>query len=87
MQKVSHLVSWTRNCSAKPVPGERFVFSQFSGEPQCFLTAEELLSELASAGFVPDPAVPLIEHNRREHRSLVASSGPVIYEGAFRRAV
>ena len=29
--------------SAVPVQGESFVFTQFSGEPQCFLTTEQLV--------------------------------------------
>jgi len=72
--------------SAAPVPGETFVFTQFSGEPQCFLTESELVAELAAAGFSPDPAVPLREHNRPRHGALSAG-GPVIYEAAFRFGV
>jgi ubiquinone/menaquinone biosynthesis C-methylase UbiE len=68
---------------AGAVPGESFVFTQFSGEPQCFLTGAELLSELGAAGFVPDPAVPLVEHNRPKPGSL-SGGAPVIYEGGFR---
>jgi SAM-dependent methyltransferase len=67
----------------QPVPGEPFVFTEFSGAPQCFLTAPQLLAELADAGFVPDPAVPLTEHNLPRPGSI-RSAGPVIYEGAFR---
>ena len=70
---------------ASPVPGETFVFTQFSGEPQCFLTEAELLGELADAGFAPDPAVPLTECNR-PRPGQIRSGGPVIYEAAFRRA-
>lgn len=69
---------------AEPVPGEQFVFTQFSGQPQCFLTAEELVAELASAGFEPDAAVPLTELNRSGAPRL-AGGPPVIYEAAFRR--
>jgi ubiquinone/menaquinone biosynthesis C-methylase UbiE len=69
--------------SVAPVPGETFVFTQFSGAPQCFLTEAELLAELAAAGFTPDSAVPLREHNRPPAGALRAG-GPVIYEGAFR---
>jgi SAM-dependent methyltransferase len=69
--------------AATPVPGESFVFTQFSGEPQCFLTDVELLAELAPAGFSPDPAVPLREHNRPPAGAL-RRGGPVIYEAAFR---
>ena len=66
---------------AEPVPGESFVFTQFSGQPQCFLTAEQLAAELATAGFVADPSYPLRELNRR---GLRTSAVPVIYEGVFR---
>jgi SAM-dependent methyltransferase len=69
---------------AVPIAGEQYVFTQFSGEPQCFLTADDLVSELRAAGFAADPAVPLTEHNRRTG-AIVAASGPVIYEGGFRR--
>ena len=71
--------------SAAPVPGEPFVFREFSGEPQCFLTEEQLLAELARAGFEPDPLVPLTEHNRPRAKALITQRGPVIWEGAFRR--
>ncbi|HEX5069467.1 MAG TPA: class I SAM-dependent methyltransferase [Vicinamibacterales bacterium] len=67
-----------------PIPGESFVFTQFSGQPQCFLTAEQLVAEMAGAGFAADPSVPLRELNRRPHDSL-RTGGPVIYEGVFRR--
>ena len=70
----------------KPVASETFVFTQFSGRPQCFLTEEQLVSELSAAGFVPEPAVPLTEYNRSGQGTLVPGSPPVIYEAAFRRA-
>ncbi len=68
-----------------PVPGERFAFTQFSGRPQCFLTERQLLDELSDAGFAPDPAVPLREHNRPAAAIVRVVSVPVLYEGAFRR--
>jgi hypothetical protein len=68
-----------------PVAGEAFVFTQFSGEPQCFLTESQLVSELASVGFVPDPRVPLTEYNRARPGALPTGPKPVIYEAAFRR--
>jgi SAM-dependent methyltransferase len=68
--------------AARPLPGEEFVFDQFSGEPQCFLTAEQLVAELAVAGF--EPQSPLTEYNRPRKGALV-TGGPVIYEGVFRR--
>ena len=68
---------------AEPVGGEPFVFTQFSGQPQCFLTSEQILEELGRAGFAPDAALPLRELNRPS-AMLRAGSGPVIYEGTFR---
>jgi ubiquinone/menaquinone biosynthesis C-methylase UbiE len=70
---------------ATPVPGETFVFSQFSGEPQCFLTEAQLRAELAEAGFLPDAAVPLTELNRPRPGSISIGRAPVIYQAAFRR--
>ena len=68
------------------VPGEPFVFTQFSGEPQCFLTEEQLVAELDRAGFVPEPGVPIREYNRGQPGTLCSGSAPVIYEGILRRA-
>jgi ubiquinone/menaquinone biosynthesis C-methylase UbiE len=68
----------------EPVPGESFVFTEFSGEPQCFLTRDQLIEELAAAGFIPDTAVPLTEHNRPRPGTLRVGGPPVIYEAAFR---
>ncbi len=73
----------TLAAEARPMAGECFVFTQFSGSPQCFLTEDQLLSELAAVGFEPDLSVPLTEHNRPQPNAL-CSGGPVIYEGAFR---
>ena len=69
----------------EPVAGETFVFTQFSGAPQCFLTERQLLDELHAAGFEPDPSVPLRELNRPAP-GLRTTGGPVIYEGAFRHS-
>jgi SAM-dependent methyltransferase len=68
----------------RPIPGETFVFTEFAGQPQCFLTAEQLSSELGAAGFVSDPLVPLTEYNRPA-AGAIHKGGPVIYEAAFRR--
>ena len=68
-----------------PVPGESFVFTEFSGRPQCFLTAEQLVTELGSAGFVPEPGVPLTEYNRAGTELLRVGTPPVIFEAGFRR--
>lgn len=69
---------------AHPVPGETFVFTQFSGQPQCFLTESQLFEELGAENFAADDAVPLTEYNRPSVTAL-QPSGPVIYEAAFRR--
>lgn len=70
----------------RPVAGEPFVFTEFSGEPQCFLTADQLVSELGHAGFVPDEEVPLTEYNRPAPGLARVGGPPVIYEALFRRA-
>jgi len=75
----------TMSDSVAPVSGEPFVFTQFSGQPQCFLTEAQLVDEMRDAGFGREPAVPLREYNRPTH-ATVQISGPVIYEAAFRRA-
>ena len=67
-----------------PEPGESFVFTQFSGQPQCFLTSDEIKTELATAGFRSDPSHPLRELNRPSSGVRVGRA-PVIYEGLFRR--
>jgi SAM-dependent methyltransferase len=74
----------TLPANAEPLRGESFVFTQFSGEPQCFLTREQLVSELGAAGFTPEPSFPLAEHNLPRPGSLTTGA-PVIYEAAFRR--
>jgi SAM-dependent methyltransferase len=69
----------------EPVAGEPFVFTQFSDEPQCFLTETQLESELGRVGFVRDPGVPFREYNLPQPGTLSMGSAPVIYEAAFRR--
>ena len=68
---------------ARPGAG-LFVFTQFAGEPQCFLTEEELTGELLLAGFDKDSPGPLTEYNRPVPGRTLTHSGPVIYEGMFR---
>ena len=75
----------TLSADVAPVPGEPFVFTEFSGRPQCFLTERQLIEELGAAGFDPDPGVPLTEYNRPPRGSLRTGGPPVIYEMAFRR--
>jgi SAM-dependent methyltransferase len=70
--------------AAEPLDGESFVFTQFSGQPQCFLTEKQLVTELAACGFDPDPSLPLRELNRPPIGALPTSLAPVIYEGLFR---
>lgn len=61
----------------QPVDGEPFVFTEFSGAPQCFLTEAQLIEELAAAGFAQEPGIPIKEYPREGNR-------PTIYEGIFR---
>lgn len=68
-----------------PVAGEPFVYTQFSGEPQCFLTEAQLDAELCRVGFVRDPSVPFHEYNLPKPGALSIGTAPVIYEAAFRR--
>jgi SAM-dependent methyltransferase len=74
----------TLPAEVQPVPGEIFVFTQFSGSPQCFLTDEQLVSELDAVGFAPEPAVPLRELNRSPAGAIRSGNAPVIHQGAFR---
>jgi ubiquinone/menaquinone biosynthesis C-methylase UbiE len=79
--------TFSRNTLAagdRPVPGEAYVFTQFAGEPQCFLTEEELKAELLRVGFEKDPPGPLTEYNRPLAGRTLTRGGPVIYEGTFR---
>lgn len=69
---------------AQPAEGERFVFTQFADEPQIFLTADELLTEMNAVGFVPEPAVPLTTLNRPQPGGIRTSGAPIILQGAFR---
>jgi SAM-dependent methyltransferase len=70
--------------TATPLPKESFVFTEFSGQPQCFLTQDQLLAELAASGFDLDPALPVRELNRPPKGALITNTAPVIYEGLFR---
>ena len=83
------LFTFSRNTlppEAPPVSGEPFVFTQFAGEPQCFLTETEVKEELLRAGWEKDPPGPLTEYNRPAAGQPMARGGPVIYEGTFRRS-
>ena len=81
------LFTFSRNTlapGAEPVAGEPFVFTQFSGEPQCFLTEAQLIQEMHAAGFVRERSVALTEYNIPRPGSLRSSGPPVIFEAAFR---
>jgi SAM-dependent methyltransferase len=67
-----------------PVVGESFVFTQFSGQPQCFLTREQLIAEMAAGGFEVDPGVAFRELNLPRPGTLPTGQTPVIFEAAFR---
>jgi SAM-dependent methyltransferase len=69
---------------AEPVAAEPFVFTQFSGQPQCFLTEDQLVYELHATGFSPNPEMPLQELNRPRPGTMYTGAAPVIYEGGFR---
>src|SRR5690606_33789147 len=74
----------TLPADARPVPGETFVFTQFSGAPQVFLTDVQLEEALARAGFTPDPDLPLRELNTPPPGQPRMGGPPVIYEGGFK---
>ena len=82
-----YVFTFSRNTlppDAQPVANESFVFTQFSGQPQCFLTAQQLATELAAVGFAPDSSSPIRELNLPKPGALYRSGAPVIYEGVFR---
>lgn len=69
---------------AVPVAGEALVFTAFSGQPQCFLTETQLREELAVAGFAQEQGSRIREVNRPQLPAL-ATGGPVLFEGVFRK--
>lgn len=84
---------------ARPIAGESFVFTQFSGQPQVFLTVEQLITELRDVGFAADRDLPVRELNvppalsegRRRTPRVEGPTGqvriggaPVIFEAGFR---
>ena len=69
--------------SDAPVVDETFVFTQFNGEPQCFLSEEEIVCELRQVGFALDPQVPLREFNCSPFARVTAQGPPVLYQGTF----
>ena len=69
---------------AEPAVGQALTFTQFSGHPQIFVTAEQLAGELGAAGFDPDPDLPLRELNLPPPGPVRVGGAPVIYEAGFR---
>ncbi|HZR23968.1 MAG TPA: class I SAM-dependent methyltransferase [Vicinamibacterales bacterium] len=76
----------TLPADARPIAGETFVFTDFSGEPQCFLDEPQLVGELARVGFAPDRAIALRELNVPRPGQLPTGRVPIIFEGVFRRS-
>jgi ubiquinone/menaquinone biosynthesis C-methylase UbiE len=72
---------------ATPDPGESLIYSSWNGEPQCFLSKGELVSELARAGFTHDANAPIVEYNGRAPAALRVGGPPVIYEATFVRSL
>jgi ubiquinone/menaquinone biosynthesis C-methylase UbiE len=72
--------------SDRPLRGESYVYTRFSGGPQIFLTVGELVAELEEAGFSRDRSIPLVEHNRRSTGAVYVGGSPVFIEGAFTRS-
>lgn len=60
-----------------PIEGEPFVFTEFSGRPQCFLTEEQLIGELGNASF--DQETPITKYD------AIPGGKPSIYEAVFRK--
>ena len=71
--------------TAESVVGEPYIFTQFSGEPQCFLTEMQLVDELETAGFILASGEPVKEIDLQKPNSPGMRNSPVVYEGIFRR--
>jgi SAM-dependent methyltransferase len=67
-----------------PVEGEPYAYTEFSGQPQTFLTKAQLVDELGASGFVLDDAIPFEEHNKPPAGTVHALRTPVLLEAAFR---
>jgi SAM-dependent methyltransferase len=70
--------------SAVPIAGESFAFTDYSGEPQVFLTLDQLLNEMYAVGFEADPAFMFRELNLPPAGQVRIGGAPVIFEAAFR---
>jgi ubiquinone/menaquinone biosynthesis C-methylase UbiE len=74
----------TLPASAVPIEGESFAFTDYSGQPQTFLTLDQLLTEMDAAGFTADPAFVFRELNLPAAGQVRVGRAPVIFEAAFR---
>lgn len=72
--------------NAPSVAGEKYIFTQFGDEPQCFLREEEIIHELREAGFSCDTTEPFTEYNCPPPPYNVVQRPPVIYESTFTRS-
>lgn len=69
----------------EPLPGERYIFTEFGDEPQCFLREGEIRDELLKAGFACNTDEPLTEYNCPPPPYDRVQRPPVIYEAMFTR--
>jgi ubiquinone/menaquinone biosynthesis C-methylase UbiE len=67
-----------------PVEGEPYAYTEFSGQPQTFLTRAQLVDELTRTGFDLDTSIPFEEHNTPPAGTVHALRTPVLLEAAFR---
>lgn len=70
---------------AASVAGQKYIFTQFGDEPQCFLRETEIIQELQEAGFTCNTATPLTEYNCPPPPYNAVQRLPVIYESTFTR--
>ena len=61
--------------SSRSIVPDRCSQPRVAGEPQCFLEAEKLVSELSAAGFAPDSAVPPDRSTTETRRGRAAELG------------
>lgn len=71
--------------TAQPVTGQQFIFAATDGAKHCYLTPEQLVTELARVGFAGDPAFPAVEHNAPRAGAVQLTNSPVFLEAAFIR--
>lgn len=74
----------TLPAEVEPAPDQQFIFTQFAGEPQCFLTREQLIDELGVVGWTRAEDEHLVEYNAPRPGQL-RTGAPVIWEGLFTR--